>query len=237
MKIFLVTAGCLLGLLLLLILLYFVLTVRFYVSYCSSTGAFSARLRVWFVTVSLYPPAPKKQKKIKKARLRKRRPSSRRKKNPLAVFRRELSGLARAAHIGQAITRRKKETEIPENKLLRRAREIASALRIFAVKLKGFLPDFADSITVTVESLHLTAGSEDAADAAVCYGILCGGVQALYAVSEETEHFHLSDRVSVDVDFLAPRTECEITLRADVRVFKVIKALYGAEAALYKYRR
>ena len=120
MKIVLIVFGVLAALLFLLVLLFLFLTVKLRVTYDSESGALSATAGALFFTFPIYPPPKKKRKPTEKVRkklfeeekTKKERKSKRKKQNPVSLLQKELSNVAKAAHIGGAITshaRRKKE--------------------------------------------------------------------------------------------------------------------------------
>ena len=243
MKVILIVLSVLAFLLLSVILLFLFLTVKLFARYDSENGALSASVKVLFFTFPLYPVPKKKKTKIKKESLREKKSSEQKKRrkkktNPVSLLQKELSGVAKAAHIGGAITshaRRKNERE-PENEFWKKVKNIVGSLRILTVKAKGFLPKFFDALTLTVESLRIKVGSADAADTAIGYGMICSALETLYALQNETDRFHMREDITVDTDFLSSETSLKLSLRLDVRICKVLYALYLAEDAYYEYK-
>lgn len=246
MKIVLIVLGALAALLLLLVLLFLFLTVKLRVTYDSESGALSATAGALFFTFPIYPVPKKKRKPTEKVRKKlfeeekpkKERKSKRKKQNPVSLLQKELSNVAKAAHIGGAITshaRRKKEGP-EQNEFFGKVKNAVSVVRILMIKAKGFLPAFFDALSLSVESLHIIVGGADAADVAVGYGMICSCLETLSAVSHETEHFRMGDDILVDTDFLAGSPALRLSVRLDVRAAKVLRALYLAEDAYYEYK-
>ncbi len=250
MKIVLIVLGALAALLLLLVLLFLFLTVKLRVTYDSESGALSATAGALFFTFPIYPPPKKKRKPTKKAQKKarkklfeeekpkKERKSKRKKQNPVSLLQKELSNVAKAAHIGGAITShaRRKGESTGQNAFFGKIRNAVSAVRILLIKAKGFLPAFFDALSLSVESLHIVVGGADAADVAVGYGMICSCLETLSAASHETEHFRMGDDILVDTDFLAGSPTLRLSVRLDVRAAKVLRALYLAEDAYYEYK-
>lgn len=250
MKIVLIVLGALAALLLLLVLLFLFLTVKLRVTYDSENGALSATAGALFFTFPIYPPPKKKRKPTKKAQKKarkklfeeekpkKERKSKRKKQNPVSLLQKELSNVAKAAHIGGAITShaRRKGESTGQNAFFGKIRNAVSAVRILLIKAKGFLPAFFDALSLSVESLHIVVGGADAADVAVGYGMICSCLETLSAASHETEHFRMGDDILVDTDFLAGSPTLRLSVRLDVRAAKVLRALYLAEDAYYEYK-
>lgn len=250
MKIVLIVLGALAALLLLLVLLFLFLTVKLRVTYDSESGALSATAGALFFTFPIYPPPKKKRKPTKKAQKKarkkffeeekpkKERKSKRKKQNPVSLLQKELSNVAKAAHIGGAITShaRRKGESTGQNAFFGKIRNAVSAVRILLIKAKGFLPVFFDALSLSVESLHIVVGGADAADVAVGYGMICSCLETLSAASYETEHFRMGDDILVDTDFLAGSPTLRLSVRLDVRAAKVLRALYLAEDAYYEYK-
>ena len=250
MKIVLIALGALAALLLLLVLLFLFLTVKLRVTYDSESGAFSATAGALFFTFPIYPPPKKKRKPTKKAKKKarkklfeeekpkKERKSKKKKQNPVSLLQKELSNVAKAAHIGGAITShaRRKGESTGQNAFFGKIRNAVSAVRILLIKAKGFLPAFFDALSLSVESLHIVVGGSDAADVAVGYGMICSCLETLSAASHETEHFRMGDDILVDTDFLAGSPTLRLSVRLDVRAAKVLRALYLAEDAYYEYK-
>ena len=225
MKIVLIALGALAALLLLLVLLFLFLTVKLRVTYDSESGALSATAGALFFTFPIYPPPKKKRKPTKKAQKKarkklfeeekpkKERKSKKKKQNPVSLLQKELSNVAKAAHIGGAITShaRRKGESTGQNA-------------------------FFDALSLSVESLHIVVGGADAADVAVGYGMICSCLETLSAASHETEHFRMGDDILVDTDFLAGSPTLRLSVRLDVRAAKVLRALYLAEDAYYEYK-
>ena len=246
MKIVLIVFGVLAALLFLLVLLFLFLTVKLRVTYDSESGALSATAGALFFTFPIYPPPKKKRKPTEKVRkklfeeekTKKERKSKRKKQNPVSLLQKELSNVAKAAHIGGAITshaRRKKEGP-EQNEFFGKVKNAVSVVRILMIKAKGFLPAFFDALSLSVESLHIIVGGADAADVAVGYGLICSCLETLSAASHETEHFRMGDDILVDTDFLAGSPALRLSVRLDVRAAKVLRALYLAEDAYYEYK-
>lgn len=250
MKIVLIVFGVLAALLFLLVLLFLFLTVKLRVTYDSESGALSATAGALFFTFPIYPPPKKKRKPTKKAQKKarkklfeeekpkKERKSKKKKQNPVSLLQKELSNVAKAAHIGGAITshaRRKKEGP-EQNEFFGKVKNAVSVIRILMIKAKGFLPAFFDALSLSVESLHIIVGGADAADVAVGYGMICSCLETLSAASHETEHFRMGDDILVDTDFLAGSPTLRLSVRLDVRAAKVLRALYLAEDAYYEYK-
>lgn len=246
MKIVLIVFGVLAALLFLLVLLFLFLTVKLRVTYDSESGALSATAGALFFTFPIYPPPKKKRKPTEKVRkklfeeekTKKERKSKRKKQNPVSLLQKELSNVAKAAHIGGAITshaRRKKEGP-EQNEFFGKVKNAVSVVRILMIKAKGFLPAFFDALSLSVESLHIIVGGADAADVAVGYGMICSCLETLSAASHETEHFRMGDDILVDTDFLAGSPALRLSVRLDVRAAKVLRALYLAEDAYYEYK-
>lgn len=250
MKIVLIVLGALAALLLLLVLLFLFLTVKLRVTYDSESGALSATAGALFFTFPIYPPPKKKRKPTKKAQKKarkmlfeeekpkKERKSKKKKQNPVSLLQKELSNVAKAAHIGGAITShaRRKGESTGQNAFFGKIRNAVSAVRILLIKAKGFLPAFFDALSLSVESLHIVVGGADAADVAVGYGMICSCLETLSAASRETEHFRMGDDILVDTDFLAGSPTLRLSVRLDVRAAKVLRALYLAEDAYYEYK-
>lgn len=250
MKIVLIALGALAALLLLLVLLFLFLTVKLRVTYDSESGALSATAGALFFTFPIYPPPKKKRKPTKKAQKKarkklfeeekpkKERKSKKKKQNPVSLLQKELSNVAKAAHIGGAITShaRRKGESTGQNAFFGKIRNAVSAVRILLIKAKGFLPAFFDALSLSVESLHIVVGGADAADVAVGYGMICSCLETLSAASRETEHFRMGDDILVDTDFLAGSPTLRLSVRLDVRAAKVLRALYLAEDAYYEYK-
>lgn len=246
MKIVLIIFGVLAALLFLLVLLFLFLTVKLRVTYDSESGALSATAGALFFTFPIYPPPKKKRKPTEKVRKKlfeeekpkKERKSKKKKQNPVSLLQKELSNVAKAAHIGGAITshaRRKKEGP-EQNEFFGKVKNAVSVVRILMIKAKGFLPAFFDALSLSVESLHIIVGGADAADVAVGYGMICSCLETLSAASHETEHFRMGDDILVDTDFLAGSPALRLSVRLDVRAAKVLRALYLAENAYYEYK-
>ena len=250
MKIVLIVLGALAALLLLLVLLFLFLTVKLRVTYDSESGALSATAGALFFTFPIYPPPKKKRKPTKKAQKKarkklfeeekpkKERKSKRKKQNPVSLLQKELSNVAKAAHIGGAITShaRRKGESTGQNAFFGKIRNAVSAVRILLIKARGFLPAFFDALSLSVESLHIVVGGADAADVAVGYGMICSCLETLSAANHETEHFRMGDDILVDTDFLAGIPTLRLSVRLDVRAAKVLRALYLAEDAYYEYK-
>lgn len=250
MKIVLIVFGVLAALLFLLVLLFLFLTVKLRVTYDSESGALSATAGALFFTFPIYPPPKKKRKPTKKAQKKarkklfeeekpkKERKSKKKKQNPVSLLQKELSNVAKAAHIGGAITShaRRKGESTGQNAFSGKIRNAVSAVRILLIKAKGFLPAFFDALSLSVESLHIVVGGADAADVAVGYGMICSCLETLSAASHETEHFRMGDDILVDTDFLAGSPALRLSVRLDVRAAKVLRALYLAEDAYYEYK-
>lgn len=250
MKIVLIVFGVLAALLFLLVLLFLFLTVKLRVTYDSESGALSATAGALFFTFPIYPVPKKKRKPTKKAQKKarkklfeeekpkKERKSKRKKQNPVSLLQKELSNVAKAAHIGGAITShaRRKGESTGQNAFFGKIRNAVSAVRILLIKAKGFLPAFFDALSLSVESLHIVVGGADAADVAVGYGMICSCLETLSAASHETEHFRMGDDILVDTDFLAGSPALRLSVRLDVRAAKVLRALYLAEDAYYEYK-
>lgn len=250
MKIVLIVFGVLAALLFLLVLLFLFLTVKLRVTYDSESGALSATAGALFFTFPIYPVPKKKRKPTKKAQKKarkklfeeekpkKERKSKRKKQNPVSLLQKELSNVAKAAHIGGAITShaRRKGESTGQNAFFGKIRNAVSAVRILLIKAKGFLPAFFDALSLSVESLHIIVGGADAADVAVGYGMICSCLETLSAASHETEHFRMGDDILVDTDFLAGSPTLRLSVRLDVRAAKVLRALYLAEDAYYEYK-
>ncbi len=250
MKIVLIVLGALAALLLLLVLLFLFLTVKLRVTYDSESGALSATAGALFFTFPIYPPPKKKRKPTKKAQKKarkklfeeekpkKERKSKKKKQNPVSLLQKELSNVAKAAHIGGAIIShaRRKGERTEQNAFFGKIRNAVSAVRILLIKAKGFLPAFFDALSLSVESLHIIVGGADAADVAVGYGMICSCLETLSAASHETEHFRMGDDILVDTDFLAGSPTLRLSVRLDVRAAKVLRALYLAEDAYYEYK-
>lgn len=246
MKIVLIVFGVLAALLFLLVLLFLFLTVKLRVTYDSESGALSATAGALFFTFPIYPPPKKKRKPTEKVRKKlfeeekpkKERKGKKKKQNPVSLLQKELSNVAKAAHIGGAITshaRRKKEGP-EQNEFFGKVKNAVSVVRILMIKAKGFLPAFFDALSLSVESLHIIVGGADAADVAVGYGMICSCLETLSAASHETEHFRMGDDILVDTDFLAGSPTLRLSVRLDVRAAKVLRALYLAEDAYYEYK-
>ena len=245
MKIVLIVFGVLAALLFLLVLLFLFLTVKLRVTYDSESGALSATAGALFFTFPIYPVPKKKRKPTKKAQKKarkklfeeekpkKERKSKRKKQNPVSLLQKELSNVAKAAHIGGAITShaRRKGESTGQNAFFGKIRNAVSAVRILLIKAKGFLPAFFDALSLSVESLHIIVGGADAAEVAVG-----SGIETLSAASHETEHFRMGDDILVDTDFLAGSPTLRLSVRLDVRAAKVLRALYLAEDAYYEYK-
>lgn len=241
----------LLALLAVLILTVVFLRVRVLVRYDSRDSAFFAAAKLGFITLPLYPPRPKKRavlsldeelaKKARKDEKEKQKKAKGNGKSPLSLFRKELSAVARATHIGGAISSRRRK-DPPDNSPVQKARRIAAAVRIFVARVRAFLPPFFDAIALSIDSLHITVAGTDAADTAIGYGIVCASLETLYAVNREwkwgEKHFHIAEDIRVDTDFCAVKTEFSLSAHADIRPFKLLVALYRAEDAYYteKYR-
>lgn len=250
MKIVLIVFGVLAALLFFLVLLFLFLTVKLRVTYDSESGALSATAGALFFTFPIYPPPKKKRKPTKKAQKKarkklfeeekpkKERKSKKKKQNPVSLLQKELSNVAKAAHIGGAITShaRRKGESTGQNAFFGKIRNAVSAVRILLIKAKGFLPAFFDALSLSVESLHIVVGGADAADVAVGYGMICSCLETLSAASHETEHFRMGDDILVDTDFLAGSPTLRLSVRLDVRAAKVLRALYLAEDAYYEYK-
>lgn len=247
MKILLIVLFSVLALLFLLAAVFYFLKVRLAVRYDSFDRALFFAVKVGVVTIPIYPPRKKKSTKMptlaealaEKARKDEKKKKSKENggKNPFSAFQKELSAVARATHIGGAISARRKK-DVSDNRFVQKARRIAAAIRIFVARARAFLPTFSDAITLSVDSLHITAASADAADTAIGYGVLCGALETLCAASRECERLHLSDDIRVDTDFCSDKPQFSVSAHADVRVFKVLVAFYRAEDAYYteKYR-
>lgn len=213
----------------LLLLLLFFLKVRLFLRYDNQNGGFRCTVKVLCFAFPLYPPRKKKNKKVKKAKKEPKR------KKAAPTLQKELSDVAKATRIGHAVAvgKTKKKTKAVKTPL-EKVKAAASALRILALKAKALLPPLWDSLTFTVESLHIAVGCDDAADTAVGYGLICAALEGLCAVENETDRLIVGEDVSVRPDFLTPGFLLDLSLRVDIRVIKALYALSSAQIAYYK---
>ena len=209
--------------LLLLIILFFTLNLKIWLKYSTVSGKFNADLSVLFVRVPLYPSNSKTNKKIK---------TKKKKKTSSGIARRKIKdNLDTVSQKGKAASENS-EGGSPGQK----AGQIVELIKHLCISLRELAPGILDASTLEIKQLDICVGAEDAADAAINYGIICGGAEMLMAFEHDCKKLIVSESPDISVDFLSPKSKAQLEMVLTVRAYKALLALYRAEDAYYTYQ-
>lgn len=209
----------------LIVLLIFTLNVKIGLKYSTVTGSFFADASVLFIHIPLYPP--KKNNKAKRKKQSKQKTKNKKASRQKQKLKENLSTAAREGH--EAAENNRNES------LSQKAHRLAGLFKHLAISLRELAPGILGAITLDIKKLDICVGAEDAADAAISYGVICGGVEMLMALENDCKKLVVSEAPNVVVDFTSPRIHAEAELIVSVRAYKILFALYRAEDAYYTY--
>lgn len=207
--------------LLLIVALVFFLTVRLFVKYNSENGELVLFAKVLFFKIGIFP---KKESSVSHKPKKKRNKKKKRKKLI------KESDLKKASEHAEAASEKKKSS------VSDKVHNLSELLKMIAIKLKELVPGILSSLTLEVKRLHVAVGGDDAAQAAVGYGVFCGALQTLLAVENECKKIKFYDDIYVGVDYTSGKISADIEIALKIRVYKVLAALYRAEDAYYSYK-
>jgi len=203
-------------------LLLFTVNVKVGLRYSTVSGNFTADASVLFVRIPLHP-----QKSTKSNKPKKKKSDSKAARNRKKIK----DNLETAAKKGREAA----ETQSKQT-LSQKASNLAGLIKHLCISLRELAPGIIDATTLDIKKLDVCVGAEDAADAAVNYGLICGGVEMLMAFEHECKKLVVSGYPYITVDYLSPKIQAEFELVLTVRAYKVLVALYRAEDAYYTYR-
>lgn len=196
-----------------LFLLVFFLKCGVVFLYNSEKGSFSIWLKVLFLKIPLFPrKKTKKHKKPKKTKKQK--------------------------HIITAQNPKSRKTEEKKEPISEKAKKLSEFLKMISVKLSELIPGVFGALSLDVKKLHIVVGgADDAAKAAVSYGVLCSAAQTVFALENQFPKgkFKTED-IYIDVDYLLQGVYADFEIELGVRAIKVLAALYKAEDAYYSYK-
>ena len=204
--IFLIILGGLLAFLALvfLLLVFLVCKVRF--RFDTDTGVFALSVKVLFFNIKILPASNKKKRKKQK------------KGHAFASREKKLDEMSESAK--EACDKKKTASEKIEG-----FKKLVSSV---CEKIKILVPGIFGALSLDIKRLDIAVGGEDAAKAAVNYGIVCACVEGLYAVGDQCKKLKVSDEVFVTVDYLEEKFACEFDIILKVRVFKVLTTVLRA---------
>ncbi len=107
--------------------------------------------------------------------------------------------------------------------------------KIIAV-VKVFFDRFGHHLHIKVKRLVIIIASPDAAKTAVLYGTVCGAVQCLFELLENTVHFKVPDGsdIRVEPDFTSEKTIAQIDITFSFRVYQIFDILIRSAIAYFK---
>lgn len=223
MAVYVISAIC--ALLAIVAVLVFTVNVKITLKYSTETGNFSAVAGVLFLKFPLYPPKEKK----KKSKNKKEKKKTEKTKPSVGKVRKDLDTAASRGRDAAENTPQKEP-------LSQKAQRVAELIKHIAISLRELAPGVLSALTLDIKQLDICVGAEDAANAAVSYGAICGGVEMLMAVEKQCKKLVVSGSPNVQVDFTFPRIRAAAELVVSVRAYKVLFALYRAEDAYYTHR-
>ena len=115
--------------------------------------------------------------------------------------------------------------------------DIAGLIHIITETAKTFIARFGKHLGVKVRRLKITVGSDNAAKTAVTYGAVCGAVQCLFEVIDNTSHLKLPkscDEFAVVPDFTAEKLSAEVDISFSFRVWQIFDMLIRAAVTFIK---
>ena len=222
MKIFLTVTAVILGILLLLFLLIFFLTVKLCFEYDTDTGKISLYIKALFIKYTVLPqdPAKARKKALKKQKKKEndlKKKLSEKHKKELSFTDEELKKLEADAK-GASEAKDEKE-KVPFSERIKHFIELIGS---FIAKIKVLAPAILSAIKLEIKRLDVVVGGDDAANAAISYGAVCAAIDALYAVGKNTKKLKVSDKVFVAVDYSGEKFRADMAIALHVRVAKLI---------------
>lgn len=215
--------GAVVGLLVVAAVIIFFLVCRMRLRYDTDCGELFLWLEAPFIKYRILPETPERarRKRIKKQKKQKKLEKKRKKAEKRAAVKKSLSDLGSDAEAASGIN--EKKLSVSE-----RAARLADMIGKIASKIKAAAPGIADSLSLDIKRLDIVVGGEDAADAAIGYGAVCGAVEMLLAVGNESEKLTVDEDIFVAVDYGGEPLRAEIEIILNIRVYKALFAVMRA---------
>lgn len=186
-------------------------------------------VRVLFVKVRILPkkekkPGPHSMSERKAKKIKKQLEKKAEKKRRKALEKAEKKKAKRAAAEGKPKKKRSLE-------------EILDLIAMIKDILTTVLGKFFSHLRIDLARLHVTVGAEDAASAALYYGIICDALLHLLPVLESLKGFDTPDArdLSVDVDYLSESITADVKISMSLRVWHVFHVAFAALGRLISH--
>lgn len=203
----------------LLFFLLFLLVARVRFRFDTDTGVFGLSIRVLFVNIKLLPA---NEKKKRKKQLKKAKKLAKRKNPDGHVFTEKKQNTISEMQANAA------DTAAPKKTVKEKVEAFTRLAANICEKIKLLVPGVMGALSLDIKKLDVVVGGEDAAQAAIGYGAVCGAVESLYAVGNSCKKLNVSDKVFVAVDYLEPKFRCEFDIVLKVRVFRILTTVLKA---------
>ena len=201
-----------LGVILTLIAIFLLLKVSLIIQY---DGGAILKLRIFFITVRIYPEKEKK-----------------RRKNPL--HKRMLAyakGILKIPKLPQK--KKSKKEEESEGKKKASASSVLETVQTVCILVKEVVSKFSKHLRIKIAKINIKLATGDAAQTAIAYGALTQSINVLFPLLEDIKNFSMPKNKNIDIspDFLSEESEIELKLVFSLRVWQILST---ALAVLYK---
>ena len=207
--IFLVILACLAAFVAVLFLLLYLLVAKVRFCFDTDTGVFSLSIKILFFNIKILPAGKKKKKN---------KPQKRKKDHIFADENKNIDEMS--DNVAKVCDKKKSVGE--------KTQEFKKLMASVCEKIKILVPGVFGALALDIRRLDIVVGGEDAAKAAINYGIVCAGVEGLYAVGNSCKKLNVGDDVFVTVDYLEEKFRCEFDIILKVRVFKILTTVLYA---------